>query len=184
MKCIECNQVFTPVNRGKNQVYCSHLCRQRAGSKRYKERIIKSIMNEQSINAISEPSPAKSLVGMERPMVSTSYGIGPTADNYISVLERLYDAKAEAAKATLEAEMLRKELSEKSAELDRLEDELDEDDEAQPEGFLGQIQQVFPTLVTSYAQQPEATMGFLKASLTEIASTIFGNGEKTQKAKG
>lgn len=188
MNCKECGNDFQPGSgRGHAQVYCSHICRQKAGMKRHKERIINGIMNEQKAGQ-NDPilpfgEPSRGVGEVQRRMVSAPLGEWVSTPDYISILERLYDAKTEAATAKIEADNLRRELSLKSAELEALEAELEDDDESsKSDGIIGQIQQVFPTLVSSYKQEPEATMGFLRASISEITGSLIG--KNGGKAKG
>jgi hypothetical protein len=42
---------------------------------------------------------------------------------------------------------------------------------------LGNIEGLLPTLVKSYKEEPEATMGFIKQSFSEIASNFIGHGK-------
>jgi len=185
MNCKECNAEFqSEQNRGKNQLYCSHVCRQRAAIKRYKDRIINGHEAEKSNHEAIPSAIEGHSRGMDispRLLASTTNGIGISSDNYILLLEKLYEAKSECNKAVLEAESLRKELSIKAAELSELEAELQDEEEQENEGFLGKLNGLFPTLVASYKQEPEATIGFIKASFQEIAGTIIGkNGNKTK----
>lgn len=186
MNCKECNNEFIPINsRGHVQVYCSHICRQKAGAKRHKEKIINSVIDGQKAeNNIHIPPNIQPSAGMgeaQRNVVSNDMGGWPIPPDYVSILEKLYDAKTEAATAKIEVDALRRELSQKCAELEELESEL-EDGSPQSEGIIGQIQELFPTLVKSYAQEPQATMGFLRASISEITGSLIG--KNGGKAKG
>jgi hypothetical protein len=178
MNCKECNAEFTPSqNRGHEQQYCSHVCRQKAGNKRHKERLLNQIINEngQQITYPSRNSGNMDQVQRERVPIST--GVGVISDNYLAILERLYEAKGEAYQYKLKCENLEKELMQKNQELAEMEEELSEDIDHGHRGILGSIEGLLPTLVKSYKEEPEATMSFIKQSFSEIAGNFIGHGK-------
>lgn len=170
------------MRNGRLQVYCSHVCRQKASIERQRLKIIEQHeKSSQRANSDSE-SNTRGLAQNTGEMASTTNGFGIDSNSHVSLLEKLYEAKFEYAKASMEVDSLRRELSQKSAELDELESSMEEDDNEYENGLIGSINQVLPTLVKSYKEEPEATMGFLRSAIGEIVSTLSNqfHGKKTK----
>jgi hypothetical protein len=178
MNCKECGAEFTTSqNRGHEQQYCSHVCRQKAGNKRHKERLLNQVIHESGQQNTLPSRDAGNMDKVQRERVPISTGVGVISDNYLAILEKLYEAKNEAFQFKLKCEILEKELMQKNQELAEMEEELSEDGESENRGILGNIEGLLPTLVKSYKEEPEATMGFIKHSFSEIASNFIGHGK-------
>ena len=178
MKCKECGAEFMPSqNRGHEQQYCSHVCRQKAGNKRHKERLLNQVIHENGQQSTLPSRDASSMDQVQRERIPISTGVGVISDNYLAILEKLYEAKNEVVWFKLKCENLERELMQKNQELAEMEEELSEDGESENRGILGNIEGLLPTLVKSYKEEPEATMGFIKHSFSEIASNFIGHGK-------
>jgi len=178
MKCKECGAEFTPTqNRGHEQQYCSHVCRQKAGNKRQKERLLNQLIHENGQQNTFPSRDAGNMDQVQRERIPISTGVGVISDNYLAILEKLYEAKNEAFQFKLKCEILEKELMQKNQELAQMEEELSEDGDHENHGILGSIQGILPTLVKSYKEEPEATMGFIKQSFSEIAGNFIAHGK-------
>lgn len=172
--CKQCGKEFTPhPQRGVEQVYCSPACRTKHGNEKFKKMIEKyESQQRQDVQAVpSTPRHAESVRPMEGQNFRNSMGRGDFSDSYLSLLKELSEAKSKAQITEYINQDLTRKLSEANAEIDKLKDELDEEDyeeESSIGGMVGNISQAIPGLVTSFKTDPEATINFIGATIQSI----------------
>ena len=180
MNCKECNKEFTPVNnRGAEQKYCSNKCRNKAGSKRYMQKVINlnniqnektNIGNAENIGEVKEDNLQQGI--QEIAIRGNSILPNRIHTNYdsIELLEKLYESRNETFFHKLRCEQLEKEINELKLENAHLESELDEiesnSNEGEYAGMLGGVMEQFK-------QDPVNTINF--------ATELIGNLFKTKK---
>jgi hypothetical protein len=121
--CVVCSTPFSIpiVNRGTEKIYCSPVCRSKAGNERMFKKIINKfqpVQNETPIN----PSPQFT---HKESQIQTSYPNGePSFNSSIGYLERSYEAKIEALEYKLRLEGTLKDIENLKNEVLELESEL------------------------------------------------------------
>jgi len=173
-KCLQCGNEFqSSINPGMEKKYCSKQCRMKAGNNRRFENLKKTILNEKQDTPISQPERnAESLDRVQRGETRIANGFGNTSDNSLAILKELYEAKNETIFYKLKCETLEKENIELKNELIEIETESEEVEENN-NGWLSGVEKTLPTLVKSYREDPEATMGFIGSSANMIFNSIF-----------
>ena len=168
-KCLQCNNEFEfKLTPGVEKKYCSKQCRMRAGNNRRFDKIKNDIINEAKTNAISEPERyAESMDRVQRISSRASDGFGNITNNHLGTIKELYEAKNETIFYKLKLEGLEKENSELKNEL------MEYENEEKSNGWLSGVGEHFPTLVKSYSENPEATMGFLSSSVNMIFNSLL-----------
>ncbi len=174
-KCLQCGNEFEfKLTPGVEKKYCSKQCRMRAGNNRRFDKIKNDIINEAKANTISEPERyPESMDRVQRISSRAPYGFGNITDNHLETIKELYEAKTETNFYKLKVETLEKENSELKIELMEYENEESEENEDKSNGWLSGVSEHFPTLVKSYSENPEATMGFLGSSVNMIFNSIL-----------
>jgi hypothetical protein len=174
-KCIECGTEFEfRITPGVEQKYCSKKCRIRAGNNRRFDKIKNELINETKAPSISEPErTSESLDRVQRDNTRAPYGFGNIADNHLATIEKLYEAKTETNFYKLKVEQLEKENNQLKIDLMECENDDSEEKEENNNGWLSGVEKTFPTLVKSYREDPEATMGFIGSSANMIFNSIF-----------
>jgi len=174
-KCLQCNNEFEfKLTPGVEKKYCSKQCRMRAGNNRRFDKIKNDIINEAKTNAISEPERyAESMDRVQRISSRASDGFGNITNNHLGTIKELYEAKNETIFYKLKVEGLEKENSELRIEIMEYENEESEENEEKSNGWLSGVEKTLPTLVKSYREDPEATMGFIGSSVNMIFNSIL-----------
>jgi hypothetical protein len=149
-KCKECNKEFEPTgNRGTEQVYCSKVCRNKAGINRYKLKLINNGKQE-SILAENKLEP-DSIGNIEEKSVliennhergrNFSYPNGRIINNdVIRLMEENYKTRTDLIRAELKLEAAQKEIQELRLENIELETELNS--EPTREGIIGMLNDI------------------------------------------
>jgi hypothetical protein len=129
--CIQCGKEFqeSPIKTGHEQKYCSSSCRMKAANKRREERLINTYKNEAT-------APTQQAIA-ELPVLQRQDN-RPGTRGDISITDFLA-ALQETANARIEAttERLKREYAEQR--IRELEEEIDEQDDDEPSGWLGKI---------------------------------------------
>jgi hypothetical protein len=155
-KCKECNIEFEPVKtKGSEQLYCSKTCQSKAANKRSLERI-KNRMYEEAKKDIRIPmggnnqrpeqssQHAQSLGGIRGGEISTTNDGRTTPNNYgKDYIELYYESKIENNFYKLKNETLEKRVLELEKTIFDLNSELDELDQEEEGGMLGNIMNEF-----------------------------------------
>ena len=128
--CTQCGKEFqeSEVKSGQEQKYCSSSCRMKAANKRREEKLINTYRNEptQQSTAIAE------LPVLQRQEYKPNIGRDISITDYLAILQETTNAKVEAT-----TERLRREYAEQR--LRELQQELEEDEDDEPNGWLGKI---------------------------------------------
>jgi hypothetical protein len=173
-KCLQCGNEFqTSINPGMEKKYCSKQCRMKAGNNRRFENLKKTILNEkQDTNILQLERPSESFHRIQRDDIRTSDRFGNISNNHLETIKELYETKSEINFYKLKLEQLEKENIELKNELMEIEIESEEVEENNT-GWLSGVEKTLPTLVKSYREDPEATMGFIGSSANMIFNSIF-----------
>jgi hypothetical protein len=147
-KCKNCNTDFESKSRGTEQIYCSKICRNKAGMNRYKEKLINNgkekLLESDSMESISVGSIEKESVIIENNNErgrNISYPIGRTFNNdVIRLMEENYKTRTDLIRAELKLEAAQKEIQELRMEKIELETELDS--EPTREGIIGMLNDI------------------------------------------
>lgn len=159
---------------GHEQKYCSKSCRSKAANERRLMKIKSDIINETKAKALPNPEGyAENLYGVQRENIRTPYRIGTITDNHLETIKELYEAKNENNFYKLKIEQLEKENSQLKIELIEYENEESDENEENDNGWLSGVEKTLPTLVKSYREDPEATMGFVGSSVNMLFNSIF-----------
>jgi uncharacterized coiled-coil DUF342 family protein len=178
-KCKNCGVEFENLNnRGSEKLYCSKTCRNKSANKRFQENLIKKINvrndernefttggnigNLQGNFTRNEESNGNNYKGIE---IDKSSIFDTNDFNFVSQLEKTYNAKNEVLFYKLKCEALEKEVLELKDEISNLEMELDELN--QEESGMGG--NVIGGLVNSFKSDPQATLSFA----TEMISNFM-----------
>jgi hypothetical protein len=181
-QCKECSIEFEPITKkGSEQLYCSQICRSRAASERFKQRLINSNTNNydnttnsngieqteirttinQSTNRIPDVIGSSETM-LERNNRTEFYGHnGGIASEYrYSNFEEFVGLIRENANLRAEVKLLTEKVTNLESELMdyELEDEMEEEQEP---GFLGNI-------MNAYKQDPTTTVLFAKDMIFEF----------------
>ena len=178
--CLQCSKEFeAKVTPGLEQKYCSRQCRMKAGNNRRFETIKTNVLNEIKGTTISQQGlqygervaeSYNSLQGRD----SRAYDGGRDyTDTHLAIIKELYEAKTETNFYKLKVEQLQKEVNDLNKIVYEYENEEGEENEENNNGWLGNVEKALPTLVKSYREDPEATMGFIGSSANMIFSSIF-----------
>ena len=132
--CKQCGKEFSesPTRTGHEQVYCSSSCRMKAANKRREDRLrntyfqqpVKQITNERQ-EATTTQTNELSLHQRQDRLPSTNGS--DYVDNYLTLLQRITDAKIEAVSERIMRENAERRLKEIEEEL--LEDDEDDEDD-------------------------------------------------------
>lgn len=146
--CINCKTEFEPKKIGSHeQIYCSKVCRYSANNQRRADKImnLENKLNEQNTtrNATSTNILQAQPNHTDIPFFGST---GNSSINPYSILENQYSAKVEALEYKLRAEDLERRYKQLEYENIRLQSQLDEYENEEPEedntgGFIGQILQ-------------------------------------------
>jgi hypothetical protein len=174
-KCLQCGNEFEyKVTPGLEQKYCSRSCRMKAGNLRRLETIKTNIVNEIKGSTILQPERiTESYNSLQGTSTRTSDGIRNVTDNHLATIKELYEAKNETIFYKLKCESLEKENTELITELQKCENDEGEENEENNNGWLSGVEKTLPTLVKSYREDPEATMGFIGSSANMLFNSIF-----------
>lgn len=175
-KCHHCTNEFQVNDNmpGLEQKYCSKSCRTKAANQRRLLQIKKDIINESKAQSLLQPERyAEGLDRIQRQNTRTSIGFGDVTDNHLATIKDLYEAKTETNFYKLKVEQLEKENNELKAELLEYENEQSEENEENTNSWLSGIEKTLPTLVKSYRDDPEATMGFVGSSVNMLFNSII-----------
>ena len=130
--CIQCGKEFqeSEVRTGHEQKYCSSSCRMKAANKRREEKLINTYKNEptQQQTAVAE------LPVLQRQDYRPNIGRDISITDFLAALQDTYNARNEA-----NTERLRREYAEQRVRELELQQQLDEDDDDEPNGWLGKI---------------------------------------------
>lgn len=128
--CIQCGKEFqeSEVRTGQEQKYCSSSCRMKAANKRREEKLINTYKNEptQQQTSIAE------LPVLQRQEYKPNIGRDISITDFLAALQETSNAKIEAT-----SERLRREYAEQRVR--ELEQELEDDHDDEPNGWLGKI---------------------------------------------
>jgi len=171
-KCLQCGNEFeSSINPGMEKKYCSKQCRMKAGNNRRFENLKKTILSEKQDTSILQPERnAEGLDRIQRSYSSTSYGVGNFTNNHLETIKELYETKNEVNFYKLKLDQLERENNELKNELMELESEEVEENN---NGWLSGVEKTLPTLVKSYREDPEATMGFVGSSVNMLFNSLF-----------
>jgi hypothetical protein len=171
-KCLQCGNEFeSSINPGMEKKYCSKQCRMKAGNNRRFENLKKTILSEKQDTTISQPERnAEGLDRIQRSYSSTSYGVGNFTNNHLETIKELYETKNEVNFYKLKLDQLERENNELKNELMELDSEEVEENN---NGWLSGVEKTLPTLVKSYREDPEATMGFVGSSVNMLFNSLF-----------
>jgi ribosomal protein L29 len=174
-KCLQCGNEFeSKVAPGVEQKYCSRQCRMKAGNNRRFETIKNNIVNEIKGSSISQPERvAESYNSLQGTNTRIADGFRNITDNHLATIKELYEAKTETNFYKLKVEQLEKENNELKTELFEYENDESEQNEENNNGWLSGVEKTLPTLVKSYREDPEATMGFIGSSANMLFNSIF-----------
>lgn len=174
-KCLQCGIEFeSKVTPGHEQKYCSRSCRMKAGNLRRIETIKTNIVNEIKNSSVLQPERvAESYNSLQGRDTRAADGVRHVTDNHLETIEKLYEAKSENIFYKLKLEQLQEEIANLKSEIFEYENEEDEEDEENNNGWLSGVVKTFPTLVRTYREDPEATMGLLGNSVNMIINSIF-----------
>ena len=130
--CIQCGKEFQEgeVRTGHEQKYCSSSCRMKAANKRREEKLINTYKNEptQQQTAVAE------LPVLQRQDYRPNIGRDISITDFLAALQETSNAKIEAT-----TERLRREYAEQRVRELELQQQLDEDYDDEPNGWLGKI---------------------------------------------
>jgi len=173
--CMQCNKEFeSKLSSGVEQKYCSKQCRMKSANDRRLETIKTNIVNEiKGSSILQQERNTESLDRVQRENTRTPYGFGNVTDSHLATIKELYEAKTETNFYKLKVDQLEKENNELKMELIESENDECEENEENNNGWLGSVEKTLPTLVKSYRDDPEATMGFLSNSANMIFNSIF-----------
>jgi hypothetical protein len=174
-KCLQCGNEFeAKVTPGLEQKYCSRSCRMKAGNLRRLETIKTNIVNEIKGSSVLQPERvAESYSSLQGTNTRIADGFRNIPDNHLATIKELYEAKNETIFYKLKCENLEKESSELKSKIFELENEESEENEENNNGWLSGVEKTFPTLVRTYREDPEATMGFVGSSVNMLFNSIF-----------
>jgi hypothetical protein len=174
--CLQCGNEFeSKVTPGLEQKYCSRQCRMKAGNLRRFETIKTNIVNEIKGTTILHPGErvTESYNTLQGRDSRAADGIRNITDNHLATIKELYEAKNETVFYKLKVDQLEKENNELKVQVFEYENEEGEENEENDNGWLGQVEKALPTLVKSYRDDPEATMGFIGSSANMLFNSIF-----------
>jgi hypothetical protein len=174
-KCLQCGNEFEyKVTPGLEQKYCSRACRMKAGNLRRLETIKTNIVNEIKGTTILHPGErvTESYNTLQGRDSRASDGIRNIPDNHLATIKELYEAKNETIFYKLKCENLEKESAELKSKIFEYENDSEENEENN-NGWLSGVEKTFPTLVRTYREDPEATMGFVGSSVNMLFNSIF-----------
>lgn len=181
-QCKECSIEFEPITKkGSEQLYCSQICRSRAASERFKQRLINSNTNNydnttnsnrieqievrNSINESTNRIPDiigsnQTMLGRDNRAEFSGYN-GRIASEYNnSNFQEYIELIRENANLRAEVKLLTEKVTNLESEL--MDYELEEDmEEEQEPGFLGNI-------MNAYKQDPTTTVLFAKDMIFEF----------------
>jgi len=179
-KCLQCGNEFeSNINPGMEKKYCSKQCRMKANNNRRFENLKKTILSEKQDTAISQPERlTESFHRIQRDDIRASDRFGNISNNHLETIKELYETKSEVTFYKLKLDQLEKENIELKNELIEIETESEEVEENN-NGWLSGVEKTLPTLVKSYREDPEATIGFLGSSVSMLFDSLF----KTKKIK-
>ncbi len=174
-KCLQCGNEFEyKVTPGLEQKYCSRACRMKAGNLRRLETIKTNIVNEIKGSTILQPERiTESYNSLQGTSTRIADGIRNVTDNHLATIKELYEAKNETVFYKLKCESLEKENIELKTELLEYENDDSEENEENNNGWLSGVEKTLPTLVRSYREDPEATMGFVGSSVNMLFNSFF-----------
>ena len=174
-KCLQCGNEFeSKVAPGVEQKYCSKQCRMKAGNNRRFETIKNNIVNEiKGTTVLQGERVAESYNSLQGSDTRVADGFRNITDNHLATIKELYEAKTETNFYKLKVEQLEKENNQLKVDLMELENEESEENEENNNGWLSGVEKTLPTLVKSYREDPEATMGFVGSSVNMIFNSIF-----------
>ena len=174
--CLQCGNEFeSKVTPGVEQKYCSRQCRMKAGNNRRFETIKTNVLNEIKGTTILQQgeSVAESYNSLQgRDSRAHDGGRGYT-DTHLAIIKELYEAKSETIFYKLKVEQLQKEVSDLNVIVHEYENDEREENEENNNGWLGGVEKALPSLVKSYREDPEATMGLIGSSANMIFNSIF-----------
>ena len=174
--CLQCSKEFeAKVTPGLEQKYCSRQCRMKAGNNRRFETIKTNVLNEIKGTTILHPGErvAESYNSLQGRDSRASDGGRGYTDTHLAIIKELYEAKTETNFYKLKVEQLQTEVNDLNKIVYEYENDEGEENEETNNGWLGQVEKALPTLVKSYRDDPEATMGFIGSSANMIFSSIF-----------
>jgi len=174
-KCLQCGNEFeAKVTPGLEQKYCSRQCRMKAGNNRRFETIKTNVLNEiKGTTVLQGERVAESYNSLQgRDSRAHDGGRGYT-DTHLAIIKELYEAKTETNFYKLKVEQLQKEVNDLNVVVHEYENDEREENEENNNGWLSGVEKTLPTLVKSYREDPEATMGFIGSSANMIFSSIF-----------
>lgn len=185
-KCQNCGNDFTPMNnRGEEQKYCKAKCRQMAQYERLKKRLYENkgektgtLQGDERLDAGGTPNRTHDM----EPSLFVGSGKGGNAafDTgginlfalYLGSLQGASEARNEAYRYQLRAESLEKEVAALRQEISELNAELSEmGEETEPDGIgkvVSGLSEAIPGLVKAYKEEPEATLNFVKKSISGL----------------
>lgn len=174
-KCLQCGSEFeSKVTPGVEQKYCSRQCRMKAGNNRRFETIKTNIVNEIKGSSVLQPERvAESYNSLQGTNTRVADGFRNITDNHLATIKELYEAKTETNFYKLKVEQLEKENNELNTRLFEYENDESEQNEENNNGWLSGVEKTLPTLVKSYREDPEATMGFIGSSANMLFNSIF-----------
>ena len=174
-KCLQCGNEFeAKVTPGLEQKYCSRSCRMKAGNLRRLETIKTNIVNEIKGSSVLQPERvAESYNSLQGTNTRVADGFRNITDNHLATIKELYEAKNETIFYKLKVEQLQKENNELNSRLVECENDEGEENEENNGGWLSGVEKTLPTLVKSYREDPEATMGFVGSSVNMLFNSIF-----------
>lgn len=190
-ECKQCGTTFEQVsNRGNEQVYCSPKCRQVANYERLKKRLEptayenkgeKTGTPERTDNSHSRLAPGASGIGYALPMeprggevIQAEPGRIDLFAAYVGSLQSTSEAKTDAIRHQLRADALEREVAALRQEVSELNAELSEyeaEEDPEPDGIgkvVSGLSEALPGLVRAYKEEPEATLNFVKKSLSGL----------------
>jgi hypothetical protein len=174
-KCLQCGNEFeAKVTPGLEQKYCSRSCRMKAGNLRRLETIKTNIVNEIKGSSVLQPERvAESYNSLQGTNTRVADGIRHVTDNHLETIEKLYEAKSEIIFYKLKLEQLQQENANLKTEIFEYENNEGEENEENNNGWLSGVEKTFPTLVRTYREDPEATMGFVGSSVNMLFNSFF-----------
>lgn len=123
--CLVCSSPFTipETNRGTEKIYCSTICRSKAGN----ERMFKKLINQSNQPVLNETTviPTNQFAHKESEVQAFNPSRGYHDNPNLGYIERNYEAKIEALEYKLRLEGALKELDTLKSEILELEAELD-----------------------------------------------------------
>lgn len=189
-QCKQCSNEFEPItNKGSEQMYCSQICRGRAASERFKQKLINSNTNNygntynqnrqhENSERIEKNQNIADFIGMGNYQTESR---GYTPDNFVHNrhnrefypgnnggiefirgsrdFDRYIELIEENAKLKAEQMILKEKIFTLESELTDI--ELEEDMEEEQPGFLGNI-------MNAYKQDPTTTVLFAKDMIFEF----------------